>query len=49
MGIEEYKRLFGNLKRGSTQYGIAPHKPIFLLSFLDFVGWFNEYRNQNIE
>jgi putative restriction endonuclease len=35
--IQKYFTAFGKLKRGVTPYGLAPHKPILLLSLLQAV------------
>ncbi|MEZ0483291.1 HNH endonuclease [Fibrella aquatica] len=32
-----YARKFTKLKRGGTQYGPAPHKPVFLLTLIDLI------------
>lgn len=37
MRIEEFLRKLEKLKRGGTQYGLAPHKPVFLISLLDLM------------
>ena len=37
MRIEEFLRKLDKLKRGGTKYGPAPHKPVFLISLLDFM------------
>lgn len=35
--LKVYARAFTNLKRGSTSFGLAPHKPIFLLAIIDLI------------
>ncbi|OAQ38861.1 hypothetical protein A5893_12525 [Pedobacter psychrophilus] len=35
--LKAYANVFTKLKRGSTPYGLAPHKPIFLLSIIDLI------------
>lgn len=41
--LNHYTNLLTTLNRGSTQYGLAPHKPILLLSLIDI------YEKQNID
>lgn len=33
--LEKYLFAFGRLKRGVTKYGLAPHKPVFLISIIE--------------
>jgi len=35
--LQKYLQVFAKLKRGGTRYGIAPHKPVFLLSLIEQV------------
>jgi len=35
--LEVYTRKLTTLRRGGTSYGLAPHKPIFLLTIIDLV------------
>ncbi|XWW46926.1 HNH endonuclease [Fibrella sp. USSR17] len=35
--LAHYARKFTKLKRGGTQYGPAPHKPVFLLTLIDLI------------
>jgi putative restriction endonuclease len=35
--LKAYAKAFTKLKRGSTPFGLAPHKPIFLLSIIDLI------------
>ena len=37
MNLERFLNGLTKLKRGSTPYGIAPHKPILLLTLLDLL------------
>ncbi|MGJ1237652.1 hypothetical protein ACR78I_22195 [Sphingobacterium multivorum] len=32
-----YLSAFTHIKRANTKYGLAPHKPILLLTFVEFV------------
>jgi putative restriction endonuclease len=33
--LQKYLKAFSRLKRGGTKYGVAPHKPVFLLSIIE--------------
>jgi putative restriction endonuclease len=35
--LQKYLHAFSRLKRGNTKYGLAPHKPILLLSILELM------------
>lgn len=35
--LKVYKRKFTKLRQGGTQYGKAPHKPVFLISLLELI------------
>lgn len=35
--LQKYVKAFSRLKRGSTKYGLAPHKPILLLSIIELI------------
>ncbi|GAA4465974.1 HNH endonuclease [Nibrella saemangeumensis] len=35
--VEKYIQRFRKLKRGGTQYGSAPHKPVFLLTLIELI------------
>ncbi len=35
--LRKYLRAFSRLKRGNTPYGIAPHKPVLVLSLMEMV------------
>jgi len=37
MNLEKLLSRLSNLKRGPTSYGLAPHKPILLLTLLDLL------------
>jgi putative restriction endonuclease len=35
--LQKYTKAFARLKRGGTKYGLAPHKPILLLSIIELI------------
>jgi putative restriction endonuclease len=35
--LQKYTKAFSRLKRGGTNYGLAPHKPILLLSIIELI------------
>lgn len=35
--IDKYCSTFSSLKRGSTKFGMAPHKPALLMAFIEMV------------
>ena len=35
--LDMYIRAFGKLKRGVTRYGLAPHKPVLLLTLIELI------------
>lgn len=45
-GLEKYLRAFAKLKRGSTKYGPAPHKLVFLISLIELVDNYVVTNNQ---
>lgn len=36
-GLQPYLKAFARLKRGNTPYGVAPHKPILLLTLVELI------------
>ncbi|MBT0812974.1 hypothetical protein KIH41_16930 [Litoribacter ruber] len=37
ISLGKYLQAFSSLKRGSTKFGMAPHKPVLLMAFLEMV------------
>jgi putative restriction endonuclease len=35
--LQKYLNAFSRLQRGNTKYGIAPHKPILLISIIELI------------
>ena len=35
--LQKYTKAFARIKRGGTKYGLAPHKPILLLSIIELI------------
>jgi putative restriction endonuclease len=35
--LQKYTKAFARLKRGGTKYGLAPHKPILMLSIIELI------------
>ncbi|WP_219929348.1 hypothetical protein [Sphingobacterium athyrii] len=35
--LQTYLHAFTHLNRGSTRYGLAPHKPILLLTLIELI------------
>jgi putative restriction endonuclease len=44
--LKAYAKSFSKLKRGGTSFGLAPHKPIFLLSIIDLIDQGEIYENK---
>lgn len=36
--LQKYSQAFTRLKCGGTKYGLAPHKPVLLLSLIELFG-----------